>query len=305
MNKNMNFLIFLFLNQLVLLVNANNEYWLSMPLGNYANTCSSLTLDKNLLCGLCEIKYGRGKTSYSCVPFFPNSFIINNGEFLFDNNDNTNNKIYYIISDFIDVNKDIYPAGTYGFTCKNIKLYLDNNMCADCNYDTTLSGTQNKNSCVHFVSYSYVINKRGTLAIDYDKSPTFITNTNTNSNNQMAFPNGIYPQTCKQNYMVGNILFGKCKKTNGDYLDTSIIVSTNSYLINRDGVLFDEPGCLTNPSLPSGGNWQNYACVDISLQIDTLCVKTSVVGFVRQSCLKINCLSTVCFDNNRNILYEC
>ena len=35
-----------------------------------------------------------------------------------------------------------------------------------------------------------------------------------------------------------------------------------------------------------------------------MCVKTSVLGFVRQSCLKIDCMTKVCFDNSRNVQNE-
>ena len=124
----------------------------SMPLGIYTDTCESIRVDKNLLCGNCKNDNGN-KLIYSCVPFFSYSFIMNVNGILTDNNANTqSDSIYQSNPDNFDKMLQVYPTGTYGASCKNILLYPNNNLCAECVLGTNSKYEEvYKKSCISYI----------------------------------------------------------------------------------------------------------------------------------------------------------
>lgn len=204
---------------------------LPFPRGTYNESCTSMTITKNLLCGKCK-----GIFNISCIPFFEDSYITiytvpyYGKKYLIDLMLENSNAV---------VTNDIYPKGTYYQTCTDYEMF-NNNLCAKCHYRDyeKCYGQECLNfghSCIKIdIEGLYIINDNGILNIDYGKFPTFIFN----SNNDF-FPRGQYVASCKLNSIKNNVLTSKCKNNDNKYIDSSIIFTNNSYITNDNGILTD------------------------------------------------------------------
>ncbi|MEW6143711.1 MAG: CVNH domain-containing protein [Thermodesulfobacteriota bacterium] len=129
--------------------------------------------------------------------------------------------ICFIISN-VYANAQNLPPGSYKDTCRSINVY-GGNLTAQCQ---KADGSWKNTSIQYYDCEGGITNENGNLTCKHKPKP------------DKPLPRGSYKQSCKDSYVEGKWLYSKCKRTNGNWNNTSIkYADCGKDIWNNNGVL--------------------------------------------------------------------